>query len=75
VHEAVSPDATVAGLQLSDEIVSGASTVNEVVLDDPFSVAVTVAVLLLDTAPAVAMNVAVLAPAGTCTAAGTLTAS
>jgi hypothetical protein len=75
VHEAVSPEATVAGLQLSEEIVSGASTVRDAAFDDPLSVAVTVAVLSLDTVPAVAMNVVVLDPAATCTAAGTLTAA
>jgi hypothetical protein len=71
----VPPEGTVAGLQLSEEIVSGASTVIEVAFDDPFSVAVTFAVVLLDTAPIVAVNVAVVVPAATGTAAGTLTAA
>jgi hypothetical protein len=71
---AIPPQDNVVGLQVTDESCAGTSTVNEVAVDEPFSVAVTVAVLSLDTAPAVAMNVAVLAPAATATAAGTPTA-
>jgi hypothetical protein len=71
---AIPPQDNVVGLQVTDESCAGASTVNEVAFDVPFSVAVTVAVLSLDTAPAVAMNVAVPAPAATGIAAGTPTA-
>jgi hypothetical protein len=71
----VPPEGTVAGLQLSEKIVSGASAVTETAFDDPFNAAVTVAAVSLDTAPAAAMNVAILPPAATCTAAGTLTAA